>query len=80
MKTYLTAYILTVGLAASAYAAPVATQHFAVIDTVGNCAIVDTHPSKVDGLKILGNKGGYSSIQETQKALGSKCKSVNERI
>jgi hypothetical protein len=55
-------------------------RHFAVIDTVGNCAVIDTHPSKIDGLKILGHKGGYDSVQAAQKALGSHCKSVIDRI
>ena len=78
MKSYLTALILTVGLAASAHAAaaPAAARHFAVIDTVGNCAVIDTRPSKVDGLKILGDKAGYDSVKAAQKALGSHCKSV----
>jgi hypothetical protein len=48
-------------------------------DTVGNCAVVDTHPSKVSGLRIVGNKGGYGSISDAQKALGSDCKSKIDR-
>jgi hypothetical protein len=80
MKPYLTALILSLGIAASAYAAPAAARHFAVIDTVGNCAVIDTHPSKVDGLKILGDQAGYGSVQAAQKALGSHCKSKIDRI
>ena len=49
------------------------------MDTVGNCAVVDTHPSTVRGLKILGVKAGYPSEADAQKALGSSCKSVIDR-
>ena len=76
MKTYLIAGLLVAGLASQVLAAPAPTQHFAVIDTVGNCAVVDTHPGKLSGLKILGNKGGYKSEADAKKALGPKCKSV----
>jgi hypothetical protein len=79
MKTYLIATFLMVGLASQVLAAPAPTPHFAVIDTVGNCAVVDTQPSKVSGLKILGDKGGYKSEADAQKALGSGCKSVMDR-
>jgi hypothetical protein len=81
MKTILIASLLTAGRAAPVFAAAsTSTQHFAVKDTVGNCAVVDAQPSKVDGLKILGNKGGYSSIDDAKKALGSGCKSVIDRF
>jgi len=49
------------------------------MDTVGNCAVVDTLPSKVSGLKIVGDKVGYKTEAEAQKALGSECKSVIDR-
>ncbi|MGO8841261.1 MAG: hypothetical protein ACLQF1_09055 [Methyloceanibacter sp.] len=79
MKMYLIGSILTVGLATQALAAGAPTQHFAVMDTVGNCAVVDTLPSKVSGLKIVGDKVGYKTEAEAQKALGSECKSVIDR-
>jgi hypothetical protein len=54
MKTYLTASLLLIALAAPAFAA----EHFAVVDTVGNCSVIDTRPSayKISGLEILGDK------------------------
>ena len=54
-------------------------EHFAVKDTVGNCAVVDTLPSKVSGLRIVGNKAGYGSVTDAQKALGSDCISKIDR-
>jgi hypothetical protein len=80
MTKYLAASILIVGLAGSAFAAAQAgTQHFAVKDTVGNCAVVDTLPSKVSGLRIVGNEQGYGSVSDAQKALGSDCVSKIDR-
>ena len=80
MKNYLIATLITVGLATSAFAAPAAqSQHFAVMDTVGNCAVVDSLPSTASGLKILGDKTGYSKQAEAQKILGPSCKSVIDR-
>ena len=49
MKRYVAATLLIVGLAAPAFAA----EHYAVMDTVGNCSVIDTLPSHVSGLKIL---------------------------
>ena len=79
MKKFLIASFLTAGLATQVLAAQVPTQHFAVIDGVGNCAVVDTLPSKASGLKILGERKGYNSEAAAQKALGSQCKSVMDR-
>jgi hypothetical protein len=79
MKTFVIASFLSVGLASQVLAAPGSNQYFAVIDTVGNCAVVDTLPSKASGLKILANKDGFNSESAAQKALGSQCKSVIDR-
>jgi hypothetical protein len=80
MTKYLAASVLVLGLAGPALAAAgPGAEHFAVKDTVGNCAVVDTHPSKVSGLRILGNKGGYGTVGDAQKALGSDCKSKIDR-
>ena len=59
MKSYVVAGLLLVGLATPAFAA----EHFAVMDTVGNCSVIDTKPSPygVSGLKILGDRSGYSN-------------------
>ena len=76
MNKFLIASFLTVGLATQVLAAPAPAQHFAVIDTVGNCAVVDTQPSATSGLKILGDRAGYNSEAAAQNALGSQCKSM----
>jgi hypothetical protein len=42
-----------------------AKTHWAIEDTVGNCAVIDAKPSY--DLKILGDKGGYPSISAAEK-------------
>ena len=42
-------------------------EHYVVVDTVGNCAVVDAKPA--DGLKIIGDKSGYASSEAANKAL-----------
>lgn len=80
MTKYLAASILILGFASPALAAAQAgNQHFAVQDTVGNCAVIDTLPSKVSGLRIVGNEQGYGSVSNAQKALGSDCISKIDR-
>jgi hypothetical protein len=81
MKSYVVAGLLLVALATPAFAA---SQHYAVVDTVGNCSIIDTKPSPygISGLKILGDKSGYSSLAAAEKVLNSgnsKCKAMIER-
>ena len=62
----------------SAAVPPSATaKHYVVVDTVGNCAIVDDKPA--DGLEILGDRDGYASSASADKALKdakAKCKGV----
>jgi hypothetical protein len=79
MNKLLIASVLTVGLSTQVLAASAPTQHFAVIDSVGNCAVVDTQPSKASGLKILGDRHGYNNEAAAQKALGPQCKSMIDR-
>jgi hypothetical protein len=67
MKTYLLGSFSIVGLASQVSAAPTSNPHFAVINTVGHCAVVDTLPSKVSGLRILGDKAGYKSEANARK-------------
>jgi hypothetical protein len=76
MKRYLMPSLLALALTTPALAAN-ATKHYAVEDTVGNCAVIDATP--VPSLKILGNKRGYDSIKAAQQAYGSSCKSKVER-
>ena len=97
MREYAIATLLLVGLTAPAFAVPSMAQqdakdtnpnftyqskdHWAVIDTVGNCAVIDTQPSPrdVSGLKILGNKGGYpspSGAEQILKSDSSACKGI----
>jgi hypothetical protein len=56
---------------------PATAKHYVVLDTVGNCAVVDARPG--DGLEIIGDKGGYASLESANKALKdakAKCKDV----
>jgi hypothetical protein len=46
---------------------PAIAKHYVVVDTVGNCAVVDAKPA--DGLKIIGDKDGYASLESANKAL-----------
>jgi hypothetical protein len=50
--------LLSAGFATPALAAQ---QHFVVQDSSGYCAVIDAHPSKTAGLKMLGKAGGYDS-------------------
>jgi hypothetical protein len=80
MTKYLAASVLVLGLAGPALAAAQAgNQHFDIRDTVGNCAVVNTLPSKVSGLRIIGKEQGYGSVADAQKALGSDCISKIDR-
>lgn len=93
MKKYVTATLLLVSLTVPAFAANAAMRdagdtaanytyaakhHYAVEDTVGNCAVIDAEPGP--GLKILGDKNGYDTIKAADKAFGSKCKGEVERF
>jgi hypothetical protein len=93
------ASLLLVGLTAPACAATKANQdardvaptfsyeakdHWAVIDTVGNCAVVDSRSSgyHISGLKILGDRSGYSSLSGAEQELksdSSACKGTVSR-
>ena len=67
--------ILLGALASPAFAA--GAQYFVVSDTVGNCS----SPPKTPGLKIVGDKGGYTSADAAKRALKDitkKCKGVVE--
>ena len=80
MKSYIVAGLLLVALATPALAA----EHYAVVDTVGNCSVIDTKPSPyhISGLKILGDKIGYSSPAAAEKVFKSghsECKAMIER-
>jgi hypothetical protein len=99
MKTYVIASLLLLGLTAPAFAATSASKdakdtspgfsykakdHWAVDDTVGNCAVIDTKPSPygISGLKIIGDKSGYpnlSAAQNEMKSDKSVCKGFVER-
>lgn len=56
---------------------PATAKHYVVLDAVGNCAVVDAKPD--DGLKIIGDSGGYASRKSANQALKvaqAKCKDV----
>jgi hypothetical protein len=79
MKSYAIAGLL---LIASATPSLAAAEHYAVIDTVGNCSVIDTKPSSlnVSGLKILGNQSGYSNADDAAKVLKSNSSQCKGRI
>jgi len=82
MTKYLTTFVLVLCVARPALAATQSrTGHFAVKDAVGNCTVVDTLPSKVSGLRIVGNKAGYASVQMPKRrwAPDASAKSVEPR-
>jgi hypothetical protein len=56
-----------------------AKNHWAVQDTVGNCAVIDARPSS--DLKILGSKDGYPSLAAAEKETksASACKGFVSR-
>jgi len=72
------ASVLFVALATSALAA--GAKYYLEMDTVGNCSVVDSKPSASSGMKIIGDKGGYSSKEDAAKALKGlptgKCKGI----
>jgi hypothetical protein len=98
MKQYAIASLLLLGLTVPAFAdaasqdardiAPNFTynskDHWAVDDTVGNCAVVDSKPSPsgISGLKVLGDKSGYSNLSAAENEINSDksaCKGIVER-
>jgi hypothetical protein len=56
---------------------PATAKHYVVLDAVGNCAVIDAKPE--DGLKIIGDSGGYASWESANKAMKdakAKCKDI----
>jgi hypothetical protein len=47
---------------------PAGTMHYVVLNTSGDCAVIDSGPSAGSG-KIIGNSGGYASLESANKAL-----------
>ncbi len=92
MKQYAVACLLLASLATPALAATMpdagdtspnysftAKTHWAVEDTVSNCAVIDAKPSY--DLKILGDKAGYPSLSAAEKETksASACKGFVSR-
>jgi hypothetical protein len=50
-----------------------------VIDTVGNCAAIESKPIENAGMKVIGEKGGYESADAAKKALNDmkECKGAS---
>ena len=65
MRKYLIATVLLAAMAAPALAA----EHYVVQDSSGYCAVLDAHPSKIPGLKILGSTKGYDNHAAAEQAL-----------
>jgi hypothetical protein len=65
MKKYIIATVLLVGAATPALAA----EHYVVQDSSGYCAVIDATPSRVPGLKTIGNPKGYDTRAAAEQAL-----------
>jgi hypothetical protein len=53
---------------------PATAKHYIVVDTAGNCAVVDYQPGA--GVNLIGDKGGYALLESANKALkdsGAEC-------
>jgi hypothetical protein len=85
MKTVSLAVIVLIGTATAALACFAQknendenVRHYAEIDTVGDCSVVDSKPSASAGMTILGDQSGYATKEEAteaEKALPKgKCK------
>lgn len=70
MKRLTIATLLVIAAATPALAA----EHYAVIDTVGNCAVLDARPGA--SLKALGSTKGYDSRASAEQILkgNAQCK------
>ena len=66
LRKFIIVSLLSAGFATPALAAQ---QHFVVQDSSGYCAVIDAHPSKTAGLKMLGKAGGYDSHDAAEQAL-----------
>jgi hypothetical protein len=44
-------------------------MHYVVLDEAGHCTVVDSKPSAGSSLKIVGDQGGYTSLESANKAL-----------
>ena len=55
-------------------------MHYVVLDEAGHCTVVDLKPSAgSSSLKIVGDQGGYTSLESANKALKdskAECKDV----
>ena len=54
-------------------------MHYVVLSEAGHCTVVDSKPSAGSNLKIVGVKGGYTSLEAANKALKdfkAECKDV----
>jgi uncharacterized membrane protein len=53
--------------------------HYVVLGEAGHCTVVDSKPSAGSSLKIVGDQGGYTSLESANKALkdaNTECKDV----
>ena len=70
--------IALMSLAGPALAA--GAKYYVEMDTVGNWSVVDSKPAASAGMKLLGNKDGYTSKDDATNALKAlpkgKCKGV----
>jgi hypothetical protein len=62
-------YLIATALLAVTAAPALAAEHYVVQDSSGYCAVIDARPSKIPGLKTVGNAKGYNSRDAAEQAL-----------
>jgi hypothetical protein len=78
-KSVVASVLVIAGLTSAAFAAD---KYFVTVDTVGNCSVLEGPPSA--GQTPLGEKNGYASKEDAEKALSefrkdtATCKGVVE--
>jgi hypothetical protein len=77
-------FAILLAVAAFAKGGHMPKVHYAVLNTVGNCSVIDAKPSPYDvcGLNVVGDKSGYSSIPAAENVIKSdvsRCKGTIER-
>jgi hypothetical protein len=72
--------IASLFLAAQAMPALAANNFYVVVDNNGYCAVVQSEPSATSDLKIIGDKGGFATKEDADKALKESAKGQCKNI
>ena len=75
MRISTLAALLLAGLASPAFAAGDAAKYYVVVDTVGNCSVIEGRVST--GKTAIGEEDGYTSKDAAVKALEEVAKDEN---